>query len=489
MIPVKLTIRNFMPYRDNVPTLDFTGIHTASICGDNGSGKSSIIDAMTWALWGETRAKNKDDVINQNQQEAEVEFEFAVGEQRYRIIRKHARPKRRGTSGQTALHLQIASDGGFRAIDGDTMTRTQDKIVEILNMDYNTFTNSAYLRQGHADEFTTASPAKRKEVLTKILDLGVYDNLETKAKEIVRERDAARIQLERSIADIDQELLQLPACQTELKQEETETNRIDDAVKQQEIALTDLRHQKETLEAKNARLTQIEKSLAEEDKHVRQLQEQVSQLQARIKEHEALIVRKVEIEDGYTSFIEIKNRNEVLTRNLSVFTRLNQKKHELDMWIAREGQTLVSEHRVAQAKIAELEIATAEIGRWQEELRSAKQQMEQLGQNEQSLHQRQQNRQELLTQIGGLETDRTRLEKEISEIDEKLRLLHTEKSGTCPLCGSNVGEVGIKHIENQYDTDRQQRTDALKAIRTEIQVKQTEVKLMSEEISLSDKMT
>jgi len=96
-----------MPYRDNVPTLDFTGIHTASICGDNGSGKSSIIDAMTWALWGETRAKNKDDVINQNQQEAEVEFEFAVGEQRYRIIRKHARPKRRGTSGQTALHLQM----------------------------------------------------------------------------------------------------------------------------------------------------------------------------------------------------------------------------------------------------------------------------------------------------------------------------------------------------------------------------------------------
>ena len=70
-----------MPYRENVPTLDFTGIHLVSICGDNGNGKSAIIDAMTWALWGETRAKRDDDLIHQNANEMEVEFEFAVGEQ------------------------------------------------------------------------------------------------------------------------------------------------------------------------------------------------------------------------------------------------------------------------------------------------------------------------------------------------------------------------------------------------------------------------
>ena len=59
-------MRNFMPYRENVPTLDFTGIHLVSICGDNGNGKSAIIDAMTWALWGETRAKRDDDLIHQD---------------------------------------------------------------------------------------------------------------------------------------------------------------------------------------------------------------------------------------------------------------------------------------------------------------------------------------------------------------------------------------------------------------------------------------
>jgi len=63
MIPIKLTVRNFMCYRDNVPPLLFDGIHTACICGDNGNGKSALIDAMTWALWGRTRAKSDDDLV------------------------------------------------------------------------------------------------------------------------------------------------------------------------------------------------------------------------------------------------------------------------------------------------------------------------------------------------------------------------------------------------------------------------------------------
>ena len=58
MIPVKLSLRNFMPYRENVSPLYFTDIHTASIWGDNGHGKSSLIDAITWALWGKTRERN-----------------------------------------------------------------------------------------------------------------------------------------------------------------------------------------------------------------------------------------------------------------------------------------------------------------------------------------------------------------------------------------------------------------------------------------------
>ena len=164
MIPVKLTMRNFMCYRDNVPPLDFNGIHLACLSGNNGNGKSALIDAMTWALWGKARASSDDDLIHATQTEMEVEFDFAVEQQLYRIIRKRSRPKKRGSSGQPVLEFQISTGNGFRPITGNSITQTQHKILDILHMDYDTFVNSAYLRQGHADQFTRQPPAKRKEV-------------------------------------------------------------------------------------------------------------------------------------------------------------------------------------------------------------------------------------------------------------------------------------------------------------------------------------
>ena len=87
MIPTKLSMRNFMCYRDNVPPLYFGGIHLACLAGDNGNGKSALIDAMTWALWGQARAKSDDDLIYSHQTEMEVDFEFSLGQETYRIIR------------------------------------------------------------------------------------------------------------------------------------------------------------------------------------------------------------------------------------------------------------------------------------------------------------------------------------------------------------------------------------------------------------------
>ena len=80
-----------MCYRNDVPPLNFESFHVACLCGDNGHGKSALLDAITWALWGKARAKSDDELIHLGEGEMEVEFEFTVGGNHYRVLRKRSK--------------------------------------------------------------------------------------------------------------------------------------------------------------------------------------------------------------------------------------------------------------------------------------------------------------------------------------------------------------------------------------------------------------
>jgi exonuclease SbcC len=72
MVPLKLSLKNFLSYGENTSTLDFRGFDIACLSGKNGHGKSALIDALTWALWGKCRVKIKEEVIKRGASEARV---------------------------------------------------------------------------------------------------------------------------------------------------------------------------------------------------------------------------------------------------------------------------------------------------------------------------------------------------------------------------------------------------------------------------------
>ena len=214
MIPLQLRVRNFMCYQDEVPTLDFEGIDLACLTGANGHGKSALLDAITWALWGKARAKRDDELIHLGRSEMEVEFTFDLGGTVYRVLRKRDSSKR----GRTLLDLQVQAPDGrgeFRSIAESGVRATDAAIVRLLRMDYETFTNSAFLLQGKADAFTTRTPAERKRVLGEILGLSRYDEYEERAKLKAREKQQEVAELEGMLRDIDRELARQPEYEAE----------------------------------------------------------------------------------------------------------------------------------------------------------------------------------------------------------------------------------------------------------------------------------
>jgi DNA repair protein SbcC/Rad50 len=200
VIPVKLQLENFMSYGKGVAPLPLADIRLACLSGDNGNGKSALLDAMTWALFGETRAPREDDVIRLGTTGCRVLFDFRVGPTDYRV------QKQRDKKGGSVWTLQAyQEDGTLRNISDGRETKA--KVEQLLRMDYKTFLSTAYLKQGESDVFAKATPAERKRVLGEILDLSRYEELEKRARDKNREARERKAQSEQLLIAIDEELL------------------------------------------------------------------------------------------------------------------------------------------------------------------------------------------------------------------------------------------------------------------------------------------
>jgi len=189
VIPVKLQLRGFLSYKEPVE-LSFEGFDLACISGDNGAGKSSLLDAITWVLFGKAR-RNDDGVINNTCDMAEVIYLFEYENDLYRVQR--IKPRNRSM----VLEFQMrGQDEMWKILTEHNMIETQGRINETLHLDYDTFINASFFLQGKADQFTQQNASQRKQVLGSILGLEVWEDY--------RERTAERRkEIEREIAGID----------------------------------------------------------------------------------------------------------------------------------------------------------------------------------------------------------------------------------------------------------------------------------------------
>jgi len=446
MIPLSLTLRNFMCYRDDVPPIGLRGLHLACLAGDNGAGKSALLDAITWALWGKARTRSDDALIHLGQTEMAVQFDFLLGDDRYRVIRRRSSKGR----GRSLLELQAESDGAFRSLTEPTIRQTQHRIVDLLRMDYETFINSAFLLQGRADEFTTKPPGQRKEILGQILGLSYYDELQARARERARQADRRRATLAASVAEIEAELAHEDRYRQEVHDAEEQVEAVSARLREAEADLRQARAAVQALEAKTAQARDLEARIARAEDELERLTSQVREGRERIAGYERLLAQADDIEAGYAEWQAARQADADFNSRLAAALALTEEMNALRQAIAGERQRLAFEVEAARKRIVELEPRAAQVTKWREDLVAAQARLDELAAVAQTRDADRSELERLTAEVAAIQTENKRFKKDMTDLRGRVDALQAAGAGDgpahCPLCESELGAEGLANL-------------------------------------------
>ncbi len=197
MIPQRIKLSGFLSYKDE-QEIRFDGAPLWMLSGTNGSGKSSVFDAVTFALFGHHRGGSQSaaELVNKEATTLSVEFDFTSEKQLYRIKRTVRKRQSGVASTQQVLkftHSEITGES-WEAVSGTEYKAKFDTWVrDKIGLDYETFTSSVLLLQGKSEKLLDSTPAGRAGVLARIVDLERYQKLHGKADD---KRRALKSELE-----------------------------------------------------------------------------------------------------------------------------------------------------------------------------------------------------------------------------------------------------------------------------------------------------
>ncbi len=437
MIPISLTMEGFLSYMEPVE-VDFTGFELACVTGENGAGKSSLLDGITWALFGRAR-KHDESVINQKSSRAVVSLVFSYEGNQYKVTRTNPR----GDSSQLDLQIRDETNGKihWNTLAERTMRETEQKIIGILRLDYESFLNASFFLQGEADQFTKQTPASRKRILSSILGLEIWEEYRNKTLKSRRNTESELERLEGRITELLTELEEeeerknhLQSLEEKLNEAIQERGKVEGWLEDQQAILASLLEQERLVDASA-------KELEKKENQIIEIEDKLAQRAAEAETYQVILGRAKDIQDSYKAWEEAQASLVVWEETAGKFRESEIKRQDPLMQLAAEKARLLQQITSLETRQKELEASLDDIPGLMESLKEIQ---EGISQATSEIKNRDEKKEALdiaRQQQSDAKAENPRLFKEMKTLEKRIKELEETEGADCPLCGQELSEA------------------------------------------------
>ncbi|MBO5151608.1 MAG: SMC family ATPase [Methanobrevibacter sp.] len=529
MIFKRLKLRNFKSYGTEIINFD-NGITV--IVGENGAGKSSIFEGISFALFKQHTAGKLGDLVRNNMDSMTVELDFISQGKEYRIMRD--KNKSKSTS---RLLTKTSSEGDFMSLcSGDKEVSAY--IKEILDMDADLFLNAIYVRQGEIAELVDKQPADKKKLIGKLLGL---DSLETAWKNLapmiseyenklseIKGKLYSKDALQEEFDEKTEELNNLRSRGLELESQIEEVKKLIEEISESkrnmerekeiyETQMNNLTNEKQTLE----KLENDKRVLQENLDKIREAEEEISRLEKYVSkldvylDFEKSVVSiqnlkesEIELEDkidsikeqkkllhakkqGYNDYLasdekisKLDNQKVEFEKQLAALTQLEKDKKDLLKRIESDRNDIEKFFSLSKEKLLDFGISQEDLVEVDD--------LKKLGNTTNEFLDKISTKIEDLTKdINSKNEAIVAFKQAITSCEKPLEEL-ANVDNKCPVCQSDIDAAKKEELINQYNTEIEENTKAISENEETIrlfeknkesfQEKEAKVKKLSEEI-------
>jgi exonuclease SbcC len=473
----KVVIKGFMRFKDRVE-IEFPQGQVTLIAGENGAGKTSILDAICLCFYGKTfrtsgTAKsgflNIRDLVNHNSEDAVIEVEFENYGHNYVVKREITRSKTRG---------ELYEDGGPKPkAEGQAVYDYIRKIA--LGLDWEGFRKSTVILQGEMSALTQAEPSERKEAFRKLFGLEryvtIYDQI-TKTK--IDEKTVAKEKVEEVNKVLLEEVKKIPLLKIESKKLDQTLRRLRKQKSHLIEKVKERKREKQSLEGNYRKFTVLKERLTNLEANIQKTNSEIAKRKRELTRLQRMKEELPSIEESYKGFTELQSKLDKLKPKKQQFDKFSGKLSELTTLKTEKDNNLSAlqnEIGTALLEIKEQEEQIpkhTEISRTQRELRLLEKKKDKLGKQRataeadlKNISKSMKDLQRKLTQVEG----KTRCPICLQTIKDPRRITkHYEKENTKLLSQQKKKQGLFDEVTTEFDTN-QKRLEKVKLILDDLQ--------------------